>query len=277
MGKKVLVIGSSGLVGSALMDVLVEKEYDVIGTNSKSLDLSNWFDIRIFLAKTMPDEIYLPAAITQVDRCETDPLAHKVNVDGVRTILNWAGGRVKVIFFSSSYVFSGKSDCGRGYSVWDIPHPLQIYGTQKLLSEAATLKYPDNLVIRTSAIFGREEKRKNFGYQVLKSLEASKKHIAPTDQWINPILASDLASSVVSMVECGVSGVLHVAGDEDVSKYDFGKDIANEFGYDTKLIEPVFTSQLGQIAKRPVNGCLRTSIKPKYTYLESIEKFHAEY
>jgi dTDP-4-dehydrorhamnose reductase len=178
--------------------------------------------------------------------------------------------RCRVIFFSSSYVFDGNS--AAPYTVWDTPHPLQQYGIHKLISEKAVLSNQENVVIRTVGVFGDEDARKNFACQVLDSLSAGEPIHVPEDQTFNPIESNNLANLSVRMAESGFSGLLHIAGQEVVSKYDFALDVAQMFSLDRSMIHPVSGHKRGT-AIRPKNACLVNSVQAN-NYEDSLRVFY---
>lgn len=107
-------------------------------------------------------------------------------------------------------------------------------------------------------VFGQERKKKNFVQQILKSIFSGKDVFAPEDQYMNPILSNDLASVTTRLVKDDISGVVNVAGDTCISKYDFAKKIATYFDYSDKVI-PLTSNEMKQRAPRPKMGCLDCS------------------
>lgn len=284
MDKRILVIGGSGMVGSAIMRRLRHlPNTKVLGTyytqqdaeDCVLMDLANPLSIGEVFGSFSPQEVYLTAAFTDVDVCEHDTLARKINVDGVRDVVKLANrSKAKICMFSTSYVFDG-TQVGGGYSVYDTPHPINSYGLQKMLGEKSVLNdgLDGNIVIRTVGVFGHDEQRKNFGYKVVDNLLMGSKVYAPDDQFMNPIYVEDLASASIRAMELGYMGVMHIAGSEYVSKYDFALDIAQTFELPTADIIPVKSDQLKQLAKRPFNACLRNTMTSEFSYTMGLGRF----
>jgi dTDP-4-dehydrorhamnose reductase len=59
------------------------------------------------------------------------------------------------------------------------------------------------------------------------------------------------------MVQRDLSGLLHIAGAEYLSRYDFALKVAEVFGFDKTEITPIKTESLKQKAKRPSRGGLK--------------------
>jgi len=262
-----LVIGANGLVGSALMRHLS----DAVGTfhtnkdnlcpdrKYEYLDVTDSKNIADVFKKHKPKKVFLAAANPHVDACEK-PNTDIVNVDGLKqVILISAIFRSQLIFFSSSYVFDGKSQTA--YKPTDDPYPINRYGRQKEIIENCIFEFSDEvqyLIIRTVGVFGEEGKPKNFVSQIIKAVAENKKVHVPTDQTMNPVYAMDLAKVVIHLSNRYMDEVFHVAGDKCMSKYDFAIKIAYKLGC-TKphdLIVGVKSEDMKQVANRPSNGCL---------------------
>ena len=54
-------------------------------------------------------------------------------------------------------------------------------------------------------------------------------------------------------IEYNADGIYHVAGAEAVSRYEFAIRIADVFGFDPELISKVKSSDLPQLAQRPLH------------------------
>jgi dTDP-4-dehydrorhamnose reductase len=258
---KSLIIGSGGLVGSALAKKLPSAvcgiQMEAFEKNQVYIDITKHETLFKVFSNYRPDIVYLAAAIAHVDKCE-DFGTSIVNVRGSTNVLRLCemfGS--KLVFFSSSYVFDGtKYD---PYTEDDEPNPIQQYGKQKLTMENLIVQSDiPHLIVRTVGVFGTERKKKNFAKQVISSVFTGKDVYAPIDQYMNPILSDDLAGITIKLAESSESGIFHVAGDTCVTKYEFARRIAGYFGYDDK-IKPITSEEMKQKASRPANGCLDCS------------------
>lgn len=257
---KSLIIGSGGLVGSALTRCLPDALKGVQMEAKKGqiyLDLIKYETMFKAFSTYRPQVVYLAGAITDVNKCE-DHGTNVVNVKGmIEAVRLCEQFEAKIVFYSSSYVFDGKKESP--YTLQDETNPLQRYGTQKQLVENIILQSDaDWLILRTVGVFGQERKRKNFAQQVIRSVFAGKDVFAPTDQYMNPVLSDDLARISVGLINKKANGLFHVAGDTCLSKYDFACRVAKYFGYEHK-VKPATTEEMKQRAPRPAMGCLDCS------------------
>ena len=283
MKTSVAVIGASGLVGGYLFSMLKKRESDkrpisVVGTQCGQsqrglvhLDIADYEEVDDFLSTYLPKVIYLSAAVTNVDRCETDPQTHKLNVTSTKYILSLCKMRnIKPVFFSSGYVFSGEDN--KLYAEDDLPMPINQYGQQKFIVENAVLSNPYGLVIRTMGVFGKEAARKNFAYSVSDNILLGKTVYVPDDQFMCPIHAAALSEIAIRTVDIGDTGIRHVNGDTTVSKYEFAQQLVREFRLDASKLVGVSSSKLRQVAKRPKYSTLENSRPFDFSYMVNLRQ-----
>lgn len=261
---KSFIIGARGLVGSALKRQLPDAVEGIPvepkkGTKQVYADITKYESLFKQFSLIRPDVVYLAASIAHVDRCEESRGTDTVNVSGALTVLRLCesfGSRL--VYFSSSYVFDGNQK--EPYRETDVPNPINYYGEQKRIVETAINGSDSNhnLIVRTVGIYGVERLKKNFAKQVISNIFAGREVYAPYDQYMNPIWSNDLARVTIQLVDKRQKGIVHVAGNTCMSKYEFAKEIAKHFGLE-KMIKPVKTETMQQKAKRPVNGCLDCS------------------
>lgn len=257
---KSLIIGARGLVGTAIKRQLPNAVCG-ISVESKEdgyifTDVMKYETLFKAFSEIRPKIVYLPAAITHVDKCE-DAGTDIVNIRGATTVLRLCESfGSKLVYFSSSYVFDGKKKLP--YTVLDAPNPLCQYGRQKLTMENLILASDiEFLIVRTVGVYGPERLKKNFAKQVISTIFKGQKVYAPSDQKMNPILSTDLAKVTINLAE-RKTGIWHVAGDVCLTKYEFAQKIAKYFGMEN-LVEPKTTEEMNQKAVRPKNGCLDCS------------------
>jgi nucleoside-diphosphate-sugar epimerase len=112
--KKILVIGSNGYVGSALIETLIKSgKHSVVGVDDCWFDLPNSYTHIVSDYKTLSNrflEIYdiviLLAGHSSVKMCEGDLInSHKNNVDNFIELVNKLNKNTKFIYASSSSVY----------------------------------------------------------------------------------------------------------------------------------------------------------------------------
>lgn len=267
--RRILLTGSNGLLGQRLVDLfsrlnsynilLVSRQPEsVFGEETLpyiQLDLAKRQDVRNVVDDFEPDVIINTAAMTDVDRCESERAnAWHTNVAGVENLVGAAklvGARI--IQISTDYIFDGKNG---PYSELDRPGPLNYYGRTKLAAENfLTTSGIPHLILRTSILYGMgTEVKVNFGIWLLRNLTGGKPIRVAGDQTGNPTLADDVAYAVIRGIELERTGIYHVSGPDLVSRYDFAVTFAEQFSLNKKLITPVQTAALKQEAARPLKS-----------------------
>lgn len=253
-----LVIGASGLVGGALFRVLegaVGTYRSRPGPGLVRLDARDAGAVRSLLAEVRPSIVFFPAAEPNVDWCEEHPDdSYERNVvPALIALMATQETGARFVFFSSDYVFDGRAG---PYREKDPPSPVQVYGRHKLIVEERALD-AGATVVRTTSVFGEETPPgKNFVLRLVAQLRAGERVAVPSDQISTPTWADELAHATAMVA--AEAGVWHVAGPELLARDAFARLVAEVFGLDPSLVEPVPTRELSQRAVRPLLGGLRT-------------------
>lgn len=291
--RRVLITGASGLLGlnSALE---AAKEHQVFGqANSQRLNTTAFNTIQAdllvpgtiqrLLEDTQPDWVIHCAALANVDLCESNPLqAQQLNseVPGELARIVARGG-ARLIHVSTDAVFDGL----RGdYSEQDAPNPLGVYACSKLAGEQAVQEANPQAIIARVNLFGWSLLgKRSLAEFFFNNLIASKQCMGFTDVFFCPMLANDLGTVFLKMLESGLSGLYHATGSQCLSKYEFGVQVARRFGFDEKLVIPGSVEESGLKAARSPNLTIRTDKlihalgEPLPNVSTGLEKFYTQY
>jgi dTDP-4-dehydrorhamnose reductase len=258
-----MVTGSSGLLGRYLMSVL-SGDCEVVGIDryvpedekGLTVDITEKEQALNSIVTAAPSVVVHTAAETNVDRCETErDLARRINVGGTTNIAN-ACSKVgaKLILVSTDYVFDGNKG---NYSETDKPNPISFYGLTKLEAERIASSTLQNfLIIRTSVLYGWHPTKLNFATWVLKGLVERQTMKVVNDHINSPTLADNLAGAIQKAIKLDSRGILHIAGSERISRFDFARRIARRFDLDDSLLLPVQMKDLNWVARRPRDSSL---------------------
>ena len=272
---RLLVVGSTGLVGSKVASHASNYGFEAYGTrherksilsDSVELDITDPTATLELIQKIRPSVIVNTAAVTNVDYCETNrEEARRVNADGVKNLAAAARkNQSRLVQVSTDYVFDGYSG---HYTEADSTNPLQYYGETKLEAENMVSDLPSFAIARPSVIYGwapsqpvgeaGAAKPMNFAMFVLDRLGKGDKVKAIRDQYASPTFADNLGDALLLLAKSSENGIFHTAGRSCLSRYEFAIKLAEIFGYSSGQVEPVFSSEFKQLAKRPRNSCLR--------------------
>ena len=208
------------------------------------------------IATVTPTVVIHTAAETNLDRCETErDLAQRINVDGTANIAaGCARVGAKLILISTDYVFDGLKG---NYAETDEPNPISYYGLTKLEAERIVVSASSNsLIVRASVLYGWHPSKLNFATWILKGLHERQILRVANDHINSPTFADNLAEAIRKAIEQDSQGVLHVAGSERITRFDFARRIARRFDLDERFLSPVKMSDLNWIARRPRDSSL---------------------
>lgn len=268
-----LALGTSGLLGSNVLQAAIDRGYRVAGTYRSTepsadadlfrLDLPDEEGFRGLLDAVDPDTVVNCAAMTDVDACESRPdRARAVNATApgeLARACDEAG--VGFVQVSTDYVFDGDGT-GR-YSETAEPNPVQRYGETKLAGERLVREAHDRpLVVRPSFIYGIHRDTgalTGFPSWVRDELRAGESVPLFTDQRVTPSRAWTTAVTTLALAERGASGTYHVASTSCVSPYEFGELIRRMVGAPSDRLERGRLSDVDRPAARPPNTCLDVS------------------
>ena len=249
---RVTVLGSSGLLGQALVQELRGEQLTAL--SSKDADLRDCARVHEVIRSSRPDWIILAAAYTDVDGCESNrDLAFAVNTEGaihVAQAAREAGSRL--MFLSTDYVFDGSK--GSPYEASDTRNPISVYGESKARAEERLLEIlPDVCIVRTSWLFGPGGQC--FPATILK-LAVDRPEIAVVnDQRGCPTFTPDLASTLAQLCRKSARGIVHATNSGDCTRYEFATEIVRMAGVST-VVRPVSSAEFPRPARRPAYSVL---------------------
>jgi dTDP-4-dehydrorhamnose reductase len=264
-----VVTGASGLLGANILLKAHKQGRPVTGLCHHhlvyipeipvcSVDLTDWSKVRDIIASLRPTEIIHCAALTNIDWCEDHPEeANRVNADSSAYLAQLAlnlGARF--LYVSTDAVFDGKR---MNYVETDNPAPLNVYGLTKLRGEQEVLRQNSSAAVARVNIYGWNVQNKlSLAEWILDELAKGKSVPGFTDVYFTPILANDLADVLFAVLDHTFSGIYHIGGSERISKYEFARRVAVEFGFDPSQVVPTPVGQAGLRAKRALDMSMNT-------------------
>ncbi len=261
---RILLIGSTGMLGSDCREVLSE-DYEIIAPERKELDIISWDRVIETLQEVNPDIILNCAGFSNVDACETEPFkVRKVNVEGPRNLAQGAARfKCKLVHISTDYVFNGKKNVPQPYFEDDATDPLSAYGKSKMDSEVGVRENaPDYAIVRTSWLYGRNGA--NFIHSILTN--ALGKKMKPlkiiNDQFGSPTWTLTVARQIKELLKRDAKGTFHATSEGHCTWFDFTKIIFKKLKIKVPL-EPMSMADYPYVAKRPVNCILENRLLKK--------------
>ena len=123
--------------------------------------------------------------------------------------------------------------------------------SQNCVGEGGPEKNSQPIIVRTNFFGWGTSFRASFSDFIYWNLSSNNPVNLYSDILYSPILIADLCVHLLRLARSDVSGVFNVVGDDVVSKYQFGVQMAKFFRLNADLINPVeyFTADTDQITR----------------------------
>lgn len=264
--KSVLVTGGTGLLGRGVKETIPDgcrlvsvhlRKYELEDETTRHLvlDVCDRRRVEQLFAEFDFDAVIHAAGIAGVDYVENHyEESRESNIAGtlnVASACRRAG--CHLVYISTNAVFDGSA---APYRETDPVRPINRYGCLKVECENLVRETVDRFtIVRPILMYGwnHPQCRPNPVTWLLGKLGRGETVHMVNDVYENPLYNLQCGQVLWRVIERGLTGILHVAGGEAVSRYEFAAQVAAVFGLDRALIKPVESSFFPQIAPRPKN------------------------
>lgn len=266
--QKLLVTGASGFLGWNLCQ-LAQQQWEVYGTYfSKAVeipgvkpikaDIKDFQEIKHLFAEIKPAAVIHTAAQSSPNYCQLHPdECYPLNVTASWHIAGLcADYSIPCVFTSTDQVFNGVNP---PYRETDPVSPISHYGEQKVKAEQGMLeRYPKTAACRMPLMFGiAPAGATSFIQPFIQILRAGKELSLFTDQFRTPASAKTAASGLLLALE-KVEGILHLGGKDRVSRYEFGRLMAEVFELPQDKLTACLQEDVPMPAPRPKDVSLNS-------------------
>jgi dTDP-4-dehydrorhamnose reductase len=249
--RPLLITGATGTLGQAFARICEKRGLAYHLLSRAQLDIADEVSLASALDQYEPWALINAAGYVRVDDAEANAaICRRENVTGPACLAGECASRaLPLVTFSSDLVFDGQK--AEPYIESDPTSPLNVYGTSKAAAEERVLaKFPEALVIRTSAFFGPWDSY-NFVYNVLDNLASGGTVAAADDISISPTYVPDLVNAALDLLIDGERGIWHLANPAIVTWAGFARLIAELAGYDSARVQSRSSRSLEFVATRP--------------------------
>lgn len=257
---KILITGGSGLLGKSLIETAPPEHeisatwftnYTDIDLPAYRLNITDKAQVGYVFTKAQPEVVIHCAASGSVDYAEDNyQIAHLTNVNGTENIMSAAKDcGAKVIHISSNAVFGGQNP---PYFEDDPRRPVNAYGSINKQAEDAVRAGLHWVIVRPFLLYGWPYPggRQNWATIIADKLSQGKSMKLVNDVIWMPTYARDCAATIWELIGQD-NEIYHVAGKERITLYDFGLKVAEVFGLDAGLLEPVGSDYFKGMVRRP--------------------------
>ncbi|RJR40123.1 MAG: UDP-4-amino-4,6-dideoxy-N-acetyl-beta-L-altrosamine transaminase [Desulfobacteraceae bacterium] len=292
MSLRILITGVSGLLGNNLASFFSQENdvtgiyrshpVSISGVKTVGLDLRNYAAIRDFVSRMHPEVVIHCASRVDVDRMEeerddawqSNVLATRILADALRDI------EKKLIYISSDSVYPG--DHGP-YSEEMETAPRNWYGETKLEGETIVSSVKRSLIIRTNLYGWNILDKQSLGEWFLAKLERGERISGFVDARFSSIYAFSLAELIMKCMRKDLHGTYNCACRDSLTKFEFGRRVAEVFGFEPDLVLPISIAEADLSANRGRDLSLDVRKievalgEPLPTMDESLKRFYRDY
>ncbi|MBU1692464.1 MAG: NAD(P)-dependent oxidoreductase [Verrucomicrobia bacterium] len=205
---KVAIVGSKGLLGSALAVVCRKAGMGTIELAREQLDITQPLQVR----ERLPAVHWLIncAAFSDIDGAEKQRAkAFAINNEGARALSVSCQRRgIRLMHISCGSVFSGLK--ATPYTEMDEPNPPNTHGLSKLAGEKSVRAEGGKvLIVRLPVLFGNREGR--WPAELLTAAREGRFPLkVPADEIVAPAYSRHVAEGLVRLLSLDVAGIVHV-------------------------------------------------------------------
>jgi dTDP-4-dehydrorhamnose reductase len=263
--QKLLITGASGFLGWNLCQV-ARTEWEVHGIYDRhsinipevqlhQIDLTSIDVVRAEIERIAPDAVIHAAAASSPNLCQTRPQqSYRINVIAAQLLAQiCAQAKIPLVFTSTDLVFDGTKP---PYLETDLVSPINIYGEQKVAAEREILAaYPQATICRMPLMFGiAPPTATSFIQPWIAALKSDRSLQLFVDEFRTPVSANTAANGLLMALQ--YPGIIHLGGKERISRYEFGRLLAEVFNLDLALLSPIYQRDLQMTAPRAADVSL---------------------
>lgn len=222
---KILLLGSSGMLGNQLYTILRTKfKVYTNGLKKRKFDLSNKKNINLLLKK-VPDVVINASGITNIETCEKDKkLAQKLNVgvlSDIFKIKKEKNYKFWFIQFSTDQMYDS-NNFKKEFIESQKPKINNNYTKTKLQAEKICKKNK-SLILRTN-FFGKSTvKKKSFSDWVFKNMLGKNSFYLFNDVYFSPLRIESICKFMKEILikNFGKTGIYNLGSKKGFSKFKF--------------------------------------------------------
>ena len=232
---KVLILGSSGLLGKYLYNELKNnKKINLIhtGLNNRKFDFTKKTQLENLIIYKKPNLIINTIGLTNIEKCEAQSeISKKINFEIIQNIFNLKKKKklnFNLIHISTGQFYNGKKikKSNENSKIFLINN----YCKHKRMSEITCIK--NNAIVLRTNFFGKSlSKNKSFSDWVINAFKSKKKIYLFDDVYFNPLRISTVVKILSIIIKKELyfnKGIYNLGSKDGIFKNDFATLIARK-------------------------------------------------
>lgn len=229
MDKKILLLGSTGKMGTALK-VFLKGSCQIISKNSRDFDAMSLDQVKSLIEANKPEIVINTVAFLGIDPCEHEPeKAFRLNTLYPKLLSELSRDKgFLLVHFSTDAVFNDEK--GDFYTESDSPCPLNLYGVTKYGADCFIQANAErHYIFRIPVLFGETPKNNQFVEKMLQRVKAGQGKLRISDDIISsPTYSKDVAREIKRIIDNELPyGLYHIANQGKASLYELMELISN--------------------------------------------------
>lgn len=245
---RLLVTGAHGFLGRHLIQQ-VGDTHELVTPRSAELDIRDGDAVASAVRDIRPEAV-VHLAYRQSD--------WETNATGSMNVARACGAAgTRLVHLSTDVVFG---DRDAPWMEGDATCPVHDYGRSKVVAEEAAAGVPGAVIVRTSLLYGDGDIAP-IQRDVADAIAGRSSMRFFTDEQRCPVHADDVAAAILLLVDDlrDVSGPLHVAGPQVLSRAELALHFARHLGLDERAVPFASAVELGLATSRPLRVLLDSS------------------
>ena len=273
---KILLLGSTGQVGTTIESTCINRDIECIGLGREDIEITHPDELENVIDKYAPDVVINSVALQAIDKCEIYPKeAFDVNSIAVSHLAKLCEKNdIVLLQLSTHTVFDGTKD--DYYTEEDTPNPINVYGASKYMGECFARNLCEkHYVVRLPTMFGsRRAGYPGFVDKLQKWIEEGKELRMADDKFDSFGYTADIADSLINMLEEELPfGVYHLTNSGKGSYYDLALKVVEILGVDNK-VNRAKDKDFPSIGNKPLKTSMKSiKLKPLRSWEDALYEY----
>lgn len=275
MGKKILLLGNTGKMGTAISGVF-GGGYEIVGKNSSHINALDFDAVKKLVNAEKPDIVINAIAYLGIDPSEKEPdLAYRLNCLYPKLLAELSKEKgFLLVHFSTDAVFNDEK--GGFYTESDCARPLNNYGVTKYGGDCFIQSIAERYYIfRVSVLFGETEKKTQFVEKMIDKVKAGQSELSIADDIISsPTYSKDVAGEIKRIIEADMPfGLYHISNEGSGTLYELMNEVVKNLGLNVKVHKASF-GDFPYVGRKNTNTPLKSvKVPPMRPWHDAVREY----